>query len=103
MSDRYIEVNGAPVAEPDLATWARWYESADRQVARTVRLCGEDINVSTVFLALDHNFGGTTTLLYESMVFGGPLDGDCERYATRAEALTGHAAMVARVLAAGAA
>ena len=41
-------------------------------------------------------------ILYETMVFGGVLDQECERYYTRAEAIKGHAAMVARVAAGGA-
>ncbi len=55
-------------------------------------------NVSTVFLALDHAwlFGGPP-LLFETMVFGGPLDQEQTRHTTRAKALTGHAAMVERV------
>src|SRR5690606_4130876 len=31
------------------------------------------------------------------MVFGGPVDGECERYSTEAEAIDGHAAVVASV------
>ena len=53
--------------------------------------------MSTVFLGLDHNFGGGTPILWETLVFGGPLDGEMSRYETRLQAMQGHEAMVARV------
>lgn len=98
MSDRYIEVDGVPVAEPDLLTWARWMETAERRVVREVVIPG--VEVSTVFLGTDLSFGLGPPLLYETMVFGqgNPLDEEQERYSTREEALQGHVAMVARVL-----
>ena len=56
------------------------------------------VKVSTVFLGLDHNFDQHgPPLLFEAMVFGGPMHGDCARFATRAEALAGHAKMCEEV------
>jgi len=52
--------------------------------------------VSTVFLGLDHAFGDGPPVLFETMVFGGPLDGEQDRYCTWDEAVAGHAAMLAR-------
>lgn len=46
--------------------------------------------VSTVFIMMDHSFGGEEPILFETLVFGGPLDGDGERYRTKAEAEAGH-------------
>ena len=58
------------------------------------------IDVSTVFLALDHSFGRAgPPLLFETMVFGGKLDGEQERCATWDEAEKMHAKYLARVLA----
>lgn len=100
MGDRYIlNANGDP--EPaNLIEWAQWYEKADRQLKRT-DFRGGSVFVSTVFLALDHSFGGATPLLWETMVFGFPdgheLDHECERYAARTSAEVGHEAMVVRV------
>jgi hypothetical protein len=37
-------------------------------------------------------------ILWESMVFGGPLDGEQRRYATRAEADAGHTALCMAVV-----
>lgn len=58
--------------------------------------------VSTVFLGLDHNFWrrpeddplGYKPILWETMVFGGSLDGEQRRYTSREEALKGHRALV---------
>lgn len=48
-----------------------------------------DVLVSTVFLGMDHGFGGTP-LLFETMVFGGEFDGWCMRWSTWDEAESGH-------------
>jgi hypothetical protein len=53
-----------------------------------------DVNVSTVFLAIDHGLGSIGNhhkpILFESMIFGGKHDGWQERYYTYDEALEGH-------------
>jgi len=99
MNGRYILVGGEPVAEPDLFRWAQWLERApDRIVART-EIDGGGV-VSTVFLGIDHAFGEGAPILFETMVFDGPLSDEQERYQTRQEAVAGHALMVARVRAA---
>jgi hypothetical protein len=92
---KYILVDNVPTKCEDPLEWAKWMEAhnADRIVKRTTfSLEGEeDILVSTVFLGLDHSFTGEgPALLYETMIFGGPLDQHTWRYATRAEALIGH-------------
>jgi hypothetical protein len=80
----------------DLLEWGNWFEKADRHVGLTE--IGEEIRVSTVFLGIDHNFGvARDPVLFETMVFGGPLDGEQERYCTYDEAEKGHAVMVDRV------
>jgi len=88
--------DGNPVRCDDLMQWALWMETHDRHVALDV---DEQTGwkVSTVFLALDHSFGFGKPILYETMVFGGPLDQEQDRYYTRDEALAGHKAMCARV------
>ena len=98
MSGQYILKNGVPVPEPDLLVWGRWLETAneDRRVAYDV--ISPELKVSTVFLALDHSFKpGAEPILYETMVFGGPLDGSQERYATKQEAQAGHARWLEKV------
>jgi len=62
----------------------------DRTVAKDSK---GDINVSTVFVGLDHSFGGPEPLLFETMIFGGEHDQDCDRYPTWEKAESGHKAM----------
>ena len=94
----YILVNGEPVEERDLIMWARWFEKNERilHVDRVSPLLGlfGGCRVSTVFLGLDHSFGSGPPLLWETMIFGGPLDGDEWRYASRSEAVAGHESAV---------
>jgi hypothetical protein len=48
-----------------------------------------------VFLGLDHRFGGSgPPLLFETMIFGGPLDEEMWRYSSWDAAEAGHAAAV---------
>ena len=54
--------------------------------------------VSTVFVPLDHSFGDGPPVLFETLIFGGPLADDGERYCTKAEAEEGHTKWVKRVL-----
>jgi hypothetical protein len=93
MTGKYILDGHTPVPA-DLMTWAAWFEKAERHVAKTNI---GDVFVSTVFLGLDHNWGRGPPILFETMVFKGPLDGEQERYVTWEEAEAGHAAMVKRV------
>jgi hypothetical protein len=93
---RYIlNALGEPQLCPDLVTWAQWYEVADRTLELTP--INEHVRVSTVFLALDHNFTRTgQPLLWETLVFGGSFDGEQYRYHTRQQAHVGHERMVAK-------
>lgn len=88
----YVLLNRTPVAV-DAETWAIWFGKNDRTVARTH--LKDDCFVSTVFLGLDHNYAiDGEPLLFETLVFGGPLDGEMDRYSTWAEAERGHERMV---------
>jgi hypothetical protein len=98
MTDRYIlDAAGTPQRCPDLLTWGQWMATADRSVADTT--FGE-VRVSTVFLGLDHHFGllPGPPVLWESMVFGGPLDGEQRRYTSSADADAGHTALCMAVV-----
>lgn len=76
--------------------WALWFEH-DRGKWQMKDDIG-DVNVSTVFLAIDHNFiDGGPPLLWETMVFGGTMDQQQWRYSTLAEARAGHANVVKMV------
>jgi hypothetical protein len=85
--------------EVDFMTWAIWFEDGNRTVGYTQ--INSEILVSTVFLGLDHRFAGSgPPILFETMVFGGPLDGDGSRYSSYDDAEIGHRMMVAKARAA---
>lgn len=93
MPGNYILENGQAVPCTDVHKWAAWYETAERHV-------GDDeidgYRVSTVFLGLDHNWGGGAPLLYETMIFCDDandvysLHNWCERYSTWDQAAAWH-------------
>jgi hypothetical protein len=74
----YVLEGHTPVSQPDRLAWAKWMETADRQVAKTL-LPGE-VEVSTVFLGVNHrSIDPGAPMLFETMIFGGKHD----RYMTR--------------------
>jgi len=93
MTDTYILDGRNPIPCADFMTRARWFETSDRQVAKTDF---GDVRVSTVFLGLDRSFGQGPPLLFETMIFGGPFDQDKyqERCSTWEEAEAQHAEAV---------
>jgi len=111
--EKYIlDKDGNPKEEPDLMTWARWFETAneERIVARTDL---KDVYVSTVFMGLDHNFGLGKPILWETLVFENKTTTEeymgrkftfhktvgeyGERYHTKDEAMSGHLLTVAKI------
>lgn len=92
-----LDANGDPVAVDDPIEWAKWFE-ADPVRHRRVRhtQLTDDIVVSTVFLGIDHSWGfrSPAPVLWETMIFGGEHDGYQDRYASRADAIKGHAKAV---------
>jgi len=74
-----------------LIRWAMWFEHAEnRRVLQTV-VGKEGGRVSTVFLALDHNFTEIgPPILWETMVFGGLFNEYQWRAASRLTALLQH-------------
>ena len=56
---------------------------------------GEPVEVSTVWLCTNHNFTNHgPPVIFETMVFGGPMDEECFRYSSEKEAREGHAQIV---------
>lgn len=95
MSD-YFKLEGKePVQVTDCLEWARWFENFDGRVVARDDL--HDAVVSTVFLGLNHQFGDGPPLIFETLVFGGPIDGQMSRYSTWDEAAAGHIAMMGLV------
>jgi hypothetical protein len=90
----YYVLEGHETRQVDPETWAVALSKTDRHVAD--EMVG-DVRISTVFLGIDHNFGGGIPLLFETMVFGGELDQSQDRYSTWNEAEAGHKVWVDRV------
>lgn len=88
----YYRRDGTPYS--GTMEWAEDFEKSDRRVAKDVLADGKV--VSTVFLGLDHNWGGGKPLIFETMVFSeiGGEEVDIERYSTEEEAVEGHKKMV---------
>lgn len=112
MMRKYILENKLSILCCDVIKWAEWFERADRHVAKTdigipawkywlgklLKIKNwEPVQISTVFLGLDHSFGGDIPILFETMVFGGNYDMDQERYATWDDAEKGHKQMCEKV------
>ena len=94
MSDKYILDGKNAVPCDDLLAWGKWMQTADRIVAKT------DVNgarVSTVFLGLDHAWGGERPMLFETLVFEGDHDSDMERCETWEQAEKQHRQMVEKL------
>ena len=100
MNGMYILDNHTPVpmdtsTEKGLIEWAQWMSNADRFVAKTQ--INDNIEVSTVFLALDHNHFGGKPVLFETMVFRGGDGEEIDRCCTWEEAEAMHEKMVRQV------
>ncbi len=94
MNNQYILDGHTAVVCDDLMKWAKWFETADRYVAKTT--IGKT-EVSTVFIGLDHSFGNGPPLLFKTMISGGDFDCEEWRYTTWEEAEKGHQKAVAKV------
>ena len=88
------------VGTDSVQKWGVWFEEADRHLALTK--IGE-IEVSTVFLGLDHSFHeDVPPVLWETMIFVGEskktlFDHYQERYSSFDDARAGHERAVAMV------
>jgi len=70
MFGHYILTKDKLAVPVDMWEWAEWFENSSRAGTRhvAIELIGETYLVSTVFLGLDHAFGGDP-LLFETMIF----------------------------------
>ena len=85
-------LNGkTPVKCDSVTEWGEWFETANRQVSRTkARTNSGKVDVSTVFLGIDHAVNDEPPEFFETMIFGGEHDGEQWRYSTWDEAEKGH-------------
>jgi len=92
--DRCFDREGKPIS------YRRWAElMRDLHYSVVAQDSNNSITVSTVWLGLDHSFGNSAPLIFETMIFAVNEAGDREsraqfRYATEAEAKAGHARLV---------
>ena len=96
MINYILDENKNPVLEPDLLKWGTWMAAISKRRVAFDKING--VEVSTVFLGLDHSFGDAPPVLWETMVFGGELNEEQDRCSGEwkdAEAM--HARMVDRV------
>lgn len=84
--------------ELTLEEWALNYDNMTEEARRVgFTQIAADVSVSTVWLGIDHQFvPGGPPLIFETMIFGGPLDSECWRYTTEEQAVAGHLAAVQR-------
>lgn len=99
MIDRYIMEGDKAVPCDDLYKWGEWLEKNERHIG--LDHVGKDVKVSTVFLGLDHGFpwaglqeADYKPVLWETMIFGGPLNDEQWRYTSIEGAKAGHAKAV---------
>ena len=76
-----------PIGTEDIGVWSA---ATDGERPRVAKDTIGRVYISTVFLGIDHAFGGGPPLLFETMVFRGPMDGWQWRYSTWDEAEAGH-------------
>lgn len=78
-SRHYILKDKIPVNVPfeEYVIWSMGDFEKNNRVADT--MIG-DVRVSTVFLGLDHSWDKGEPVLFETLVFGGELDGHMQRY-----------------------
>lgn len=97
MSHFYILENKIPVPVEDVSAWEQWFNNIkNRRVGETQ--VGDYVNVSTVFLGIDHRFADKgAPQFFETQVFGGDFHQQIWRYATWEEAEVGHKEIVALI------
>lgn len=91
--DFYYDKTGKPIS---VGNWLKLFRDKEYQVVASETLI--DVNISTVWLGLNHAFSPNHIMIFETMVFGGRLNGECQRYATLERAEEGHLIMVEKVL-----
>ena len=86
----YYDKHGRPISAERYGE-LRWDDTGKVSNYARVGLDTVDgVEVSTVWLGLDHSFNSRLPIIFESMIFGGEHDGDINRYSSEGAALIGH-------------
>jgi hypothetical protein len=96
----YYILIGKRVFKTDINGFMRWSRKRGGSASQTLALTrvSPTVDISTIFICIDHrHFGEGRPIVFETLVFGGQLDGEMERYTTYGKALDGHERMVIRV------
>ena len=94
MGKYYILKDKLPV-EVDSMAWGKWFDTNKNKIIKQQVI--KKVRISTIFLGLDHSFGGGIPILFETMIFGGKHDQYQERYTTYEDAEAGHKITVALI------
>jgi hypothetical protein len=91
MKHRYYILDSENKPVPvDLHTWGETFGNFTSRNVGLTQVTSQ-VTVSTVFLGLDHRLiGEGPPLLFETMIFGGPLDQQMWRYSSWDDAEVGH-------------
>ena len=89
MMEKYVLVGHTPIRCDNILEFCLFFSNGYNRRVEFTQI-NEDIVVNTVFLGLDHQWGNGPPLLFETMVFGGELDQNTDRYSTWEEAIEGH-------------
>jgi hypothetical protein len=90
----YLDDNNREIPCHSEADWQRSWEQKRAGRWRVGRDEIDGVDVSTVFLGLDHALYNYGPICWETMVFGGPFDMYQRRYASYEQAVSGHARTV---------
>jgi len=96
--DQYVLEGKTPV-RVDFYEFIKWTDEqhearpSHKHVDSTTK---DGVRVSTIFMGLDHSWGGGVPVLFETMIFGGEHDGYQERCSTWAQAEAMHKAACER-------
>ena len=93
MKEHYV-LQGRLAIPVDFPQWATWYEANRTTKCQVAQTTMGDTCVSTSFTGLDYSRGVGPVLVFETRVFGGPLDGQAERCTTWFQAEMQHAKIV---------
>lgn len=94
MRSLYFDKQGTPISA---AMWAKLWEDWSYRCVADERV--GNVRVATIWEGIDHDLYGEPHI-FETMIFGGRLDQESQRYRTLKLARIGHQIMVARVRAA---
>ena len=84
----------------DVEEWGKWFENISNRCVGYTEITSE-VCVSTIFIGMDHRLlGDGPPIVFETLVMGGPLDGDGQRYSSWDDAEIGHRTYVRKTRAA---